>query len=88
MNDYFFFFFFDEEPKIDKKESRNTPDYEMLHERFLEGPVSFKEIEKLTGVAHSGVAQVITTLSLRYPIWNPERGIYKLIEESDYGVKK
>lgn len=84
MNDYFFFFFFDESKKTVKKASRSEPDYEMLHERLLEGPVSFKEIEKLTGVAHSGVAQVITTLSLRYPIWHPERGIYKLIEESDY----
>lgn len=82
MEDFFFFFFFDNE--IVKTKKRQSPDYEMLHERLLEGPVTFREIEKLTGVAHSGVAQIITTLSLRYPLWSPKRGIYKLIEESDY----
>lgn len=80
MNDYFYFFFFDEK-KPEKKKQRNEPDYEMLYMRFTEGPVTFREIEKLTGVAHSGVAQVITTLSIRYPIWSPHRGTYQLIED-------
>ena len=83
MNDYFFFFFYDS-PKTKIKGQRTEPDYEMLYERFKEGPVTFREIEKLTGVAHSGVAQVITTLSIRYPIWSPKRGTYKLIEDKDY----
>lgn len=52
----------------------------MLYERLKEGPLTFNEIEKLTCVAHSGVAQVITTLSLRYPIWSPKRGVYTLID--------
>lgn len=85
-SDLIFFFFFPIEKKDEegKKRKKIPIDYEMLHERLLEGPVSFNEIEKLTGVAHSGVAQIITTLSIRYPIWSPKRGIYKLIEEKDY----
>ena len=27
---------------------------------------------------------VIDVLSVRYPVWEPERGVYKLLEESDY----
>ena len=63
----------------------NLVDYDMLYKMLLAGPVTFKMIEEATGVSHNGVAQVITTLSLRYPVWSPKRGIYKLCEASDYG---
>lgn len=79
MEEQFFFFFFEQyTPRQNGK--RQQPDYEMLYERLKEGPLTFNEIEKLTCVAHSGVAQVITTLSLRYPIWSPKRGVYTLID--------
>ena len=59
-------------------------DYEAIYREFLKGPLTFAQIEQLSGVSHSGVAQVITTLSLRYPVWSPKRGVYKLTEKGDY----
>lgn len=50
----------------------------------MRGPVTFRDIEEATGVSHNGVAQVITTLSLKYPIWSPKRGVYKLYDDDDY----
>lgn len=86
MKKYFFFFFLGEieKEKPKTKRKRVPVDYDLLYQRLLEGPVTFAEIEELSGVAHSGVAQVITTLSLRYPVWSPKRGTYKLMEESDF----
>lgn len=70
-----------------KKRERKKIDYEELYKLFLKGPVTFREIEEATGVAHNGVAQVITTLSLMYPIWSPKRGVYKLYDEEDYNTR-
>lgn len=70
---------------IKPKKKRKPVDYDMLYELLLAGPLTFRQIEEVTGVSHCGVAQVITTLSLRYPIWSPKRGVYKLCEDSDYG---
>lgn len=74
----FFYFFFPDRKK------RVTPDYEKIYEELKKGPLTFREIEELSGVPHNAVAQVITTLTLRYPIWSPKRGVYKLLEYSDY----
>lgn len=62
-------------------------DYEKLYELFKKQKyVSFSEIERLSGVEHCGVAQVITTLSLRFPIYETEIfGVYKLYGADDYG---
>lgn len=70
---------------IKPKKKRKAVDYEELYNLLLQGPLTFRQIEEVTGVSHCGVAQVITTLSLRYPIWSPKRGVYKLCESSDYG---
>lgn len=69
------------------KRKKKPVDYEAIYKLFLKGPVSFKEIEQFTGVSHNAVAQVITTLSLRYPIYEVEgkRGLYKLYGDDDYG---
>lgn len=63
---------------------RVAVDYDLLYKRLLQGPVTFAEIEEMTGAKHNAVAQIITTLCLRYPVWSPQRGVYKLCEESDY----
>ena len=78
---YFFVFYFDEKPKKKKKKV----DYESIYEALKSGPLTFAQIEAMSGVAHSGVAQVITTLSLRYPIYEYARGLYKLYGDDDYG---
>ena len=67
-----------------KKEKRKKIDYESLYQRLLQGPVTFREIQNLTGVSKTSVMNVIDVLSVRYPVWEPERGVYKLLEESDY----
>lgn len=72
------------------KKKKQPVNYEELYQRLLQGPLSFHDIEEITGVAHCGVAQVITTLSLRYPVYSPSRGIYKLYGDEEYGdgIKK
>lgn len=67
------------------KRTRKNVDYEMLHEMLVRGPVRFRDIEEATGVSHNAVAQVITTLSLRYPIYEVKRGVYKLYGDEEYG---
>lgn len=74
---------------VKKVRKRKYVDYEQLYQMLLKGPVTFKQIEEVTGVSHCGVAQVITTLTLKYPIWSPKRGVYKLCEDTDYnGIKR
>lgn len=65
-------------------QKRKKIDYESLYQRLLQGPVTFREIQNLTGVSKTSVMNVIDVLSVRYPVWEPERGVYKLLEESDY----
>lgn len=76
-----------DDPKsyIRKKKKKTAVDYEKLYELFLRGPVRFCEIEAASGVSHNSVAQVITTLSLKYPIYEVRRGLYKLYGADDYG---
>ena len=81
MKKHFFFFFFEEKQQ---KKKKLVVDYDYLYQKLLEGPLRSKDIEEITGVSHSGVFQIITTLSINYPIWSPSRGVYKLIEDSDY----
>ena len=71
-----FFFFIKKKKKVD---------YEVIYEALKEGPLSFAQIEAMSGVSHSGVAQVITTLSFKYPIYEYKRGMYKLYGDDDYG---
>lgn len=75
------------EPKPKTRRKRVPVDYDQLYQLFLRGPVTFRDIEEATGVSHNGVAQVITTLSLKYPIWSPKRGVYKLYDDDDYNSK-
>lgn len=71
------------------KRQRKYIDYDQLYKLLLEGPLTFRQIEEITGVSHCGVAQVITTLTLKYPVWSPKRGVYKLCEDTDYnGIKR
>lgn len=67
------------------KKKKQPVDYERIYHRLLQGPMTFKDIEEMTGIAHCGVAQVITTLSLRYPVYSPSRGVYKLYGDEEYG---
>lgn len=68
----------------DSPAKRKNVDYEELYRILQTRPLSFKEIMQITGLSKSATAQCITTLTLRYPIWNPERGVYKLCKEEDY----
>lgn len=67
-----------------KKKRRVFINYEQIYERLKQGPMTFHEIEVMTGAKHNAVFQIITTLTLRYPVWSPARGIYKLMEVTDY----
>lgn len=63
---------------------RKFVDYDMLYNRLKKGPVTFNEIMEITGLSKVGTAQCITTLTLKYPVWCPSKGVYKLCESSDY----
>jgi hypothetical protein len=54
-------------------------DYQRLYEILQQQPLTYEIIKAETGLNDSGVAQVITTLSLEYPVWNPAKGIYELL---------
>lgn len=75
-------FIFDFTP-IPKKKKK--VDYEKLVEEFRKGPLTYSQIMELSGVCKSGVSQVITTLSLHYPIYEASRGVYKMYGDDDYG---
>lgn len=75
---------FDFDAPQKKKGKRTIIDYGLLYERLKQGPVTFKEIQTLTGVSKTSVMAIIDVLSVKYPVWEPDRGIYKLLEDSDY----
>ena len=68
-------------PKTKKKKV----DYKLIINELEKGPLSFTQIQALAGVNRAGVSQVITTLSLHYPIYEAARGMYKLYGNDDYG---
>lgn len=63
---------------------RKYINYEELYEKLKKGPITFKEIQDFCGLSKNATYQVITTLTLNYPVWSPARGMYKLCEASDY----
>lgn len=71
--------------EFDFTPKRKKVDYEAIYNELCKGPLTFSQIEQMSGVKHNGVSQVITTLSLRYPVYEVSRGIYKLYGEDDYG---
>ena len=75
----FFVFYFDEKPKNKKV------DYNKIVAELKKGPLSFSQIQVLAEVERCKVSQVITTLSLHYPIYECGRGMYKLYGDDDYG---
>ena len=67
------------------KKKRKKVDYKLIIKELNKGPLTFSQIQALAGVSRAGVSQVITTLSLLYPIYEAARGIYKLYGADDYG---
>lgn len=59
---------------------RKYVDYEHLYELLKKSPVSFEQIRRETGLDKKGAYQVVTTLSLKYPVYSPERGMYALLK--------
>ncbi len=47
------------------------------------GPITSADIEAATGATRRNVTQIITTLSLKYPVWSPRRGEYALLKLDD-----
>lgn len=67
------------------KKKKRKIDYDLIIAELKHGPLSFSQIQQLAGVGHSGVAQVITTISLHYPLYEAAYGMYKLYGPDDYG---
>lgn len=70
------------------KKQKIQVDYDKLYEELQWGPLTFTQIKEIAGVSHNGVFQVITTLSMNYPLWSPKPGVYKLLDELDLRVKE
>ena len=67
------------------KKKKKKVDYKLIILELQKGPLTFSQIQSLAGVSRAGVSQVITTLSLHYPLFEAARGIYKLYGDDDYG---
>ena len=67
------------------KKKKKKVDYKLIITELRKGPLTFSQIQALAGVGRAGVSQVITTLSLHYPLYEAARGIYKLYGGDDYG---
>ena len=67
------------------KKKKKKVDYKLIISELKKGPLTFSQIQALAGVSRAGVSQVITTLSLHYPLYEAARGIYKLYGDDDYG---
>lgn len=67
------------------KKKKKKVDYKLIIKELEKGPLTFSQIQALAGVSRAGVSQVITTLSLHYPLYEWARGIYKLYGDDDYG---
>lgn len=67
------------------KKGKRKINYDLILEELKKGPLTFTQIQQLAGVGHAGVAQVITTISLHYPLYELDRGLYKLYGDDDYG---
>lgn len=68
-----------ENSALNKKE-RQKIDYDFLYSEIKRrGSMTTAEIQRLTGTSRSGVQNVITILSIDYPIWQPARGVYASI---------
>jgi hypothetical protein len=63
----------------EKRDGASKVDYERLLEIMQRQPLTYDIIKRETGLNDSGVARVITTLSLKYPVWKPAKGIYELL---------
>lgn len=72
-------------PAVPKRKNKRV-DYKLLYESLKQGPLTFTQIGQLAGIENrNSISQVITTLSLHYPIYEADRGIYKLYGDDDYG---
>ena len=75
---------FDFDFSIPKKKKKKI-NYKLIISELKKGPLTFSQIQALADVSRAGVSQVITTLSLHYPLYEAARGIYKLYGDDDYG---
>lgn len=75
---------FDFDFSVPKKKKKKV-DYKLIINELKKGPLSFSQIQALADVPRSGVSQVITTLSLKAPVYEAARGLYKLYGADDYG---
>lgn len=48
------------------------------------GPLTSRDIEMVTGASRRNVTQIITTLSINYPVYSPKRGEYALLKKEDF----
>lgn len=69
----------------DGKRKKVIPNYEAIYNLIKNaGPITIKELRLRTGISANTIMGVIDTLSLRYPIWQPDEKTVKVLEESDY----
>jgi hypothetical protein len=52
--------------------------YGALYELLRKRPVTYRDIMRITGRMKTAVPGIITTLSLKYPLYQVSRGVYAL----------
>ena len=69
----------------DKDKDKDKVDYDLIISELKKGPLTFSQIQALSGKPRHAVSQVITTLSMKAPVYEAARGLYKLYGADDYG---
>jgi hypothetical protein len=54
-------------------------DYEKLYELLKKEPLTYAKIREATGAPNSAIMNIIDTLTLRYPLYCPRKGVYALL---------
>ncbi|MCQ2086650.1 MAG: hypothetical protein MJZ37_01040 [Bacilli bacterium] len=65
--------------------NKDSERYDKLRSLLRQGsPVTIKDIQDKLNINEKFVTTMINNLSKELPIWEPGRGVYKILEESDF----
>lgn len=64
--------------------TKNFDKYNLLKKLFYAGPVHITDIVTVVGVNRSTAETMVNNLSHELPIWEPGKGVFKILEEKDF----
>lgn len=64
--------------------NKETERYNIVLNMLRAGPIKVNEVAKELGCNVHSLETLLGNLSLSYPIWNPSRGVWKLLDDNDF----